>query len=357
MKSTTFDKESTTRLPSSNTPLQQGVVYRKNLGSYTVCSEGREILCTLSAALRKALGAAPDRRPDLVRSGGPQKKNGRSKLEPNERLRTDPVVVGDRVGFVETVDGGQILEIVERENSLSRRSPVPMPSARPYEQVIAANIDQVIPVFAAANPKPKWGMLDRYLVSAEAAGLQALICITKIDLARGQDGSLEEEMEAAVEEYRRIGYPILLTSSQSGEGLKELEEALTGRISVLLGKSGVGKTSLLNAIQPGLGLRVNAVSRVTGKGMHTTTHLEMFPLGTQGAVVDTPGVREFGLWEVYEEDLALFFPEMRPLVGRCKYGLDCRHDEEPGCAIRRAVVAGDISPLRYQSYLRLMVEV
>jgi ribosome biogenesis GTPase len=133
---------------------------------------------------------------------------------------------------------------------------------------------------------------------------------------------------------------------------------LSGKLSVLVGKSGVGKTSLLNALQPGLGLRVNAVSQVTGKGKHTTTHLEMFSLSGNGfngagAIVDTPGVREFGPWNVDEEDLALFFPEMRPFVGRCKFGLDCRHDEEPGCAIRKAVLAGQVSPRRYHNLLTL----
>jgi ribosome biogenesis GTPase len=118
----------------------------------------------------------------------------------------------------------------------------------------------------------------------------------------------------------------------------------------------VGKSSLLNALEPGLGLRVSAVSEYTGKGRHTTTHLEMFMLEYGGAIIDTPGVREFGLWDVAEDDLALFYPEMRPYVGRCRFGLDCRHDEEPGCAIRKAVMDGQISPRRYQSYLRLQVE-
>jgi ribosome biogenesis GTPase len=179
--------------------------------------------------------------------------------------------------------------------------------------------------------------------------MPALICITKTDLA-----AQNPELEEAIAEYRRIGYRVQSVSVVTGEGLEELKQALKGQVSVLVGKSGVGKTSLLNALQPGLGLRVRQVSQgKQGKGMHTTTQLEMFPLNGGGAIVDTPGVREFGLWDVDEDDIALFFPEMRLLVGKCKFGLDCQHDEEPGCAIRKAVVAGKISPYRYQSYLRL----
>jgi ribosome biogenesis GTPase len=142
----------------------------------------------------------------------------------------------------------------------------------------------------------------------------------------------------------------------TGEGLEGIKQAFRGRISVMVGKSGVGKTSLLNAIQPGLGLRVKEVSRgEMGKGMHATTYREMFPLDFGGAVIDTPGMREFGLWDADNDSLDQYFPEMRPLIGRCKFGLDCIHDEEPGCAVRKAVVDGTISPFRYQSYIKLRV--
>ena len=179
------------------------------------------------------------------------------------------------------------------------------------------------------------------------------IVITKLDLV---SGALQDEIAAAAEEYRRIGYPVILVSAHSGEGLDELRVALQDRLSVLLGKSGVGKTTLLNALQPGLGLRVHAVSQVTGKGRHTTTHLQLFPLEQGGAIIDTPGVREFGLWDVDPETLDECFVEMRPYIGKCRFGLDCTHDVEPGCAVRKAVMAGEISPRRYQSYLRLRAE-
>jgi ribosome biogenesis GTPase / thiamine phosphate phosphatase len=328
----------------SSTSLNQpnfGIVYKKSTNLFTVQSGSRMVPCDLSARLRK---------------GHDEKlKKYAGHHEPIDR-----VTVGDEVHFIEGPGGtGSIVEVLPRRSKLARRSAVPMPTAMPFEQVIVANVDQVVPVFSAANPKPSWNMLDRYLVTAEAAGLKAVVCITKIDLAHDQNMHLDETLEVEVDDYRRIGYPVILVSAVSGQGLDELCATLQGRKSVLLGKSGVGKTSLLNALQPGLGLRVNAVSQLTSKGKHTTTHLEMFPLelGTTyepgGAVVDTPGVREFGLWGVDEDDLALFFPEMRPLVGQCRFGLDCRHDDEPGCALRKAVMNGSISPRRYQSYMKL----
>jgi ribosome biogenesis GTPase len=260
----------------------------------------------------------------------------------------DPVAIGDRVRYVDAGDGGgMITAVLQRRNKLSRPA-----SQRAFEQVIVSNADMVLPVFAAASPTPKWGLLDRYLVSAEAADLPSLIVINKLDLA-WKNPSLDEELEI----YRRIGYPVLLVSAATGEGIEELKLALQGKLSVMVGKSGVGKTSLLNEIQPGLGLRVKAVSQgEQGKGRHTTTHLEMFKLDFDGALVDTPGMREFGLWNIASEELAYLFPEMADYVGQCKFGLGCRHDREPGCAIRRAVMAGEISPHRYKSYMHLREE-
>jgi ribosome biogenesis GTPase len=297
----------------------QGVVYKKTNASFTVRCGEHVVECSLSPKLRQSSG-------DLT--------------------------VGDNVRLLENANGtGIIVEVLPRQNKLSRQSAVPMPGAYAPEQVIVANVDQVIPVFSAANPAPRWRLLDRYLVTAEAHDLPALICITKLDIA--PNGSIEAETRNTLEDYRRAGYPVMMVSAYTGAGLDQLKQALQGRTSVFLGKSGVGKTSLLNALQPGLGLRVNEISRATGKGKHTTTHLEMFPLDSGGAVVDTPGVREFGLWDIQLEDLAFFFPEMRPYLGHCKFGLDCRHDEEPGCAVRKAVTAGQISPRRYQSYMHI----
>ncbi len=323
---------------NTNTGDGQGTVFQKNLGQYVVHSNEREIACALSSRLHKQL-IYPTADPNSLRH---------AVQKVHEMDHVDPVAIGDVVRFAEAGENrGLITEILPRRNKLSR--PATTPGQRLFEQVIVANVDQVVMVVSAASPTPKWGLLDRCLVAAEAAGLPGLICVTKTDLA-GYIG----ELESTLSEYRRIGYQVQLLSLITGEGLDETRESLRDRVSVLVGKSGVGKTSLLNTIQPGLGLRIKAVSHgKQGKGMHTTTRLEMFRLDGGGAVVDTPGIREFGLWNVDEEDLALYFPEMRPLVGKCKFGLDCHHDEEPGCAIRKAVTRGEISPYRYQSYLKL----
>jgi ribosome biogenesis GTPase len=263
----------------------------------------------------------------------------------------DPIAIGDRVRYVEAGEGrGMIVEVLPRNSKLSR--PAPVPGQRIFEQVIVANADLIVPVFSVANPSPKWGLLGRYLVSAEAAEIPVLIVINKIDLA-WKNPTFDEEIEI----YRHIGYPVLLVSAATGEGVEELKQALQGKQSAMVGKSGVGKTSLLNAVQPGLGQRVKAVSNgELGKGRHTTTHLEMFELDFGGALVDTPGIREFGLWDIAGDELAYLFPEMAGYVGQCKFGMSCRHDREPGCAIRKAVMAEAISPYRYQSYMNLREE-
>ena len=318
-----------------------GIVFRKTTGHYTVHASGREIDCTLSSLLHKQL-IYPTADPTSLRY---------KVQEVRELDHVDPVAIGDRVRYMDAGDGrGMILELLPRHSKLSR--PAPVPGQRVFEQVIVANADLVVPVFAAASPTPKWGLLDRYLVSAESSDLPTLIVINKLDLA-WKNPSLDEDLEI----YRQIGYPIFSVSAVTGEGIEELKQCLQGKLSVLVGKSGVGKTSLLNAIQPGLGLRVKAVSQgEQGKGRHTTTHHEMFKLDFGGALVDTPGIREFGLWGIAGEELAYLFPEMAAYVGKCKFGLSCRHDREPNCAIRKAVMAGDISPHRYKSYMQLREE-
>jgi ribosome biogenesis GTPase / thiamine phosphate phosphatase len=326
-------------------PTFSGVVYKKTIGNYVVHTDGRALLCELSNRIRKQL---------IYPTADPGSLHHRvQKVVELEHM--DPIAVGDHVRYIQAEDGkGLIIELLPRNNKLTRRSAVPKPlhhGAHPFEQIIVTNVDQVVAVIAAAQPAPKWNLLDRYLAAAEEGEIPALICITKLDLVKGS----EEVLNEILREYKAIGYPSVATSSFSTEGIDNLRNKLSGCISVLVGKSGVGKTALLNALQPGLGLRVKEVNLVTGKGRHTTTNLEMFPLEGGGAIVDTPGTREFGLWET-NIDMAMLFREMQPLVGKCRFGLDCQHDEEPGCVIRKAVMAGEINPRRYQSYLHLKEE-
>ena len=260
-----------------------------------------------------------------------------------ERIdEADPVAIGDQVNLVQTGNGeGWIVEVLPRRNKLSRRAS----GSLPLEQVIAANVDQMMTVIAAALPAPYLAMLDALLADAEAAEIPAVICITRMDLI--DEWTIADDVEV----YKRLGYPVLLTSAESGVGIDEARAALTGKMTALLGNSGVGKSTLLNCIQPELGLRVGEVSLARSEGRHTTSHVEMFELEGGGYVIDTPGMRQFGLWGRQEGDPGYLYPEIRDLVGRCRFGSDCSHTHEPGCAIKEAVKRGDLVERRYQSYL------
>ena len=319
-------------MKNKNNTFCEGIVIKKNNGHYWVWSEGQSLRCSLKMSLSKG------------------KKEHR-------RVPNPEIVVGDQVSLKTNVDGSaQINEVFKRSNRLARRAAQSMPGKHAGEQVIAANVDQIVAVMALSQPAPRWNLLDRYLVSAESLEIEALICLTKVDAAYNDKGELEESVLEEIETYRKIGYRVILTSAFNGEGLAELKQELKGRVSVLLGKSGAGKSSLLNILLPGLDLRIGEVSAATGKGRHTTTGAEMYACEFGGWLVDTAGTREFGLWDVDNEDMAWFFPEMRPWLGQCRFGLDCQHDEEPGCAVRQAVMNGNIHPRRYFSMMKLKEE-
>jgi ribosome biogenesis GTPase / thiamine phosphate phosphatase len=257
------------------------------------------------------------------------------------------VVAGDVVELEPTeADAGAawaVRRVHERRSVLERRAPGKAPRAK----AIVANVDQVLVVFAAAKPEPHLRMLDRFLVIAAAAELEALIVVNKVDLV---DAAAVRAMFAA---YPRAGYRVLFTAAKRGEGVDELAEALCGRTSALAGPSGVGKSSLLNAVQPGLGLRVGEVSLAVNKGQHTTVTAQLIPLECGGFVADTPGLREVGLWAIDTDQLHFHFPEFEPFLGSCRYPT-CTHVHEPDCAIRDAVARRDIDAGRYDSYLRMM---
>jgi ribosome biogenesis GTPase len=268
---------------------------------------------------------------------------GRLKLE--ERVG-DRVVVGDRVrleGPERPGDAWTIEGVDDRTSSLVRRAP----GKAPRPKVIVANVDRVLIVFAVAKPEPHLRMLDRFLVLCESSDLTPLIVANKVDLV---DRGVAEAMFAV---YRDIGYDVVFTSIETGEGIEEVRAVLCGGISALTGPSGVGKSSLLNVVQPGLSLRVGSVSEAVGKGRHTTVTAELIHLDCGGYVADTPGLRELGFWEIEPDELALYFPEFERFVGTCRYANSCTHTHEPGCGVARAVTAGEIAPSRYDSYRRL----
>ena len=269
-----------------------------------------------------------------------------------ERHRTNLVAVGDRVTVQVNADGsGSVQAVEERHSALSRtRVAAQDRSLRTdTEQVLVANPDQVVFVFSVASPAFSPRKLDRFLVVAEMNRLPAVICANKVDLVA------PEEARDLFRIYEAIGYPVLYTSVVTGEGVDALRETLRGRLSVLAGSSGVGKSSLLNAVQEGLGLRVKEVSEATGKGMHTTRHTELIPLEIGGYVADTPGIRGLALFDLEPTEVDAYFREIGPLVAQCAFS-DCTHTHEPHCAVLAAVADGRVSPERYDSYLRLREE-
>jgi ribosome biogenesis GTPase len=273
----------------------------------------------------------------------PSKLRGRLMQGPME---SDAAALGDRVHLRLLEDGtGAIEEIEQRSRVLSR----PTPGRPDVEQVLVANPDQALFVFSCAEPDPNFRMLDRFLVVAEREHIPAVICANKVDLVVLRSAKAEFGI------YPRLGYPVLYTSATRGKGIRKLSMVLRGKITVMAGPSGVGKSSLLNKIQPELGLRTKEVSDWSGKGKHTTVVPELIPLEMGGYVADTPGLKAFGIWDVEADELDAYFPEMRDLVSDCAFS-DCTHVHEPDCAIIAAVDRGKISPERYDSYLRIRQE-
>jgi ribosome biogenesis GTPase len=254
----------------------------------------------------------------------------------------DIAAIGDHVRISVLADGsGVIEEVEERKRAIVRLDPRPQGN---YQQVLLANPDQAIFVFACAQPDPKLRMLDRFLVIAEKQGVPAIIVANKIDLIK--------EPERIFGLYEPLGYPVIYTSTKTGQGVDEFKMRLKGKISAMAGPSGVGKSSLLNILQPGLGLVVNEISLAQDKGKHTTVVRQLFPLAGGGYLADTPGWKSLALWDTEPEEIDAYFPELAPLVAECQFS-DCSHQHEPGCAVLGALKAGRINPARYDSYLRL----
>ncbi|MDQ3032794.1 MAG: ribosome small subunit-dependent GTPase A [Myxococcota bacterium] len=268
-----------------------------------------------------------------------------------ERASTDLAVIGDEVDIERTGAGtGVIAEVKPRRTRFSRLHPTSR--GRAIEDVLVANLDQVLVVFAASLPRMNPRLVDRFLVIAEHNRVDALIVATKMDEPEAADARERYGM------YEKIGYPVLYTSARTGEGIDALRAVLGGKISALTGPSGGGKSSLLNAVQPGLALAVGEIGDLVRKGRHTTRVAELHPVVASAAqsvhggfVADTPGIRELASFEIPSRDLASCFPDLRPFVRDCAFG-DCLHDREPQCGVRQAMQRGDVLPERYDSYLR-----
>jgi ribosome biogenesis GTPase len=294
----------------------RGLIIRSQSGFYTVETETGSITCQL-----------------------------RGRLKQGKRLG-DIVSMGDWVQITLLPDGTGMIEAVEpRMRLLCRKSPTPQGE---YQQIIIANPDQVVLVFACSKPEPRLGMLDRFLVVAEKQEIPVLIVANKVDLV-GQINA-----EELFSHYEPLGYPVIYTSAQGGLGITNLAKRLKGKLSVFTGPSGAGKSSLLNSIQPGLGLAVRTVSRMTEKGRHTTVVRQLFPLLGGGYVADTPGLKAMALWDIQPEELDGYFPELRRLVDICQFS-DCTHIHEPGCAVLAALERGEIHPERYTSYVKMRI--
>jgi ribosome biogenesis GTPase len=267
----------------------------------------------------------------------------RGRLKQGSKTR-DLIAVGDQVAVSIQEDGtAMIEEIEERHSKFSRLAPT---ARGEYEQIIIANLDQVILTFSCDHPEPNLRMLDRFLIIAEEQNIPPIIIANKLDLVGRRVARL------FFEHYKQLGYRLLYTSAKKRIGIRKLRRLLKGKLSVFVGPSGVGKSSLLNAVQPGLGLSVSQVSQATGKGRHTTVVRQMFPLEEGGYVADTPGLKALALWDIEPEELDGYFREIAARVADCQFS-SCTHTEEPGCAVIEAVEKGEIHPERYESYLRI----
>ncbi|MFN9710309.1 MAG: ribosome small subunit-dependent GTPase A [Bacteroidota bacterium] len=262
---------------------------------------------------------------------------------------TKPMAVGDTVDLSpdnEHENTFVISHIYDRRNYINRQSP----HRRHQHHIIASNLDQSILFATIKSPRTSQGFIDRFLITSEAFHIPGIIIFNKADLYEAKERKQYEEW---ADMYRKAGYPVFLISMETGEGVPDVKAALKDKTTLISGHSGVGKSSFINAVLPDLNLRTEEVSGWSGKGMHTTTFAEMFDLPFGGSIIDTPGVKEFGLVDIPRQELSHYFPEMKALIQECQFN-NCLHINEPGCAIKKAVNDNRIHMLRYISYCTIL---
>ncbi len=277
--------------------------------------------------------------------------NGRMKgvMKLDDITSTNPVAVGDWIQAEIENEGSStatINEILDRHNYINRQSP----RHKHQHHIVAANLDQSLLVATLKEPKTSQGFIDRFLVASEMYHVPAIIAFNKSDLYRNKELDKYEQWKAM---YEAIGYKVLLVSAEKEEGLEDLKELLKDKTTLISGHSGVGKSSLLNALFPGMNRKTQDVSGWSGKGQHTTTFAEMFDMPFGGKIIDTPGMREFGLVDISKAELSHYFPEMRDRLNGCQFN-NCLHVNEPGCAIKEAVINEEIHEDRYVSYVGIL---
>lgn len=333
-----------------------GVVLNGAHGIYDVHTDEGTIRCTLRGKLKKEFAHAQStksfsntrvRRDKILTD--PTYKNRVERMRNHDSNETPPptrLSVGDRVKLRRLdEENGLIEEILPRQSSLSRRD-AGSTTKKVIQHTLLANLDQVVLVFAIAHPEPHFGLLDRYLAICESAKLHSIICLNKADLPRSL------EVEDASELYSKLGYQVIWTSAHDEFGIDHLRALLKEHTTLFTGPSGVGKSSLVNAIEPEMAVRTGLISDVTGKGKHTTTGSQLYPLSIGGWLADSAGIRALAAWNIAPDELADCFVEFRPFLGKCEY-IDCTHIDEESCAIRSAVAEGRIDERRYRSYVKM----
>jgi ribosome biogenesis GTPase / thiamine phosphate phosphatase len=322
----------------------EGLVVALAPGLFEVAIGDGRYLCTLRGKLRKPRPLPTT--PSSSRRLGNQPQRGAVQAPEEPPPKPVRIAPGDRVRVTRLGPGeGVIEDVLPRRTALSR-----MRGEVGTEQIMFANPDQAVLVFSVQQPEPHFRLLDRYLALCEHAEVPAVVCFNKVDL--GTPGAVQE----AIRLYQLLGYPVLLTSAATGEGMQSLHERLSERLSLLTGPSGVGKSSLMNVLLPDARQRTGEISSATGKGRHTTTGVRLLPLPEGGWLADSAGIRELALWNVPPDELPQCFVELRPFVGECLYE-DCQHTaDEEGCALRAALADGHITPRRWISFERLLEE-